>query len=459
MVATTRPLAVAVLAAGHGKRLGSDRPKVLTPVLGRPSVSYVLRVARALEPQRIAVVIGRGGEEVRACLRDEPGIEFVEQRELLGTGHALLQAARLLGSAGDVVVLYGDSPLVPAPLLENVVRTHRAMGAQATMVTAELACPTGYGRVIRDAAGKVARIVEEKDADEAARAIREVNTGISCFRLEGLIGDLECLDDRNAQREYYLTDLFGRVRERGLVVAAVRAGGEDEVLGFNSADELAVVRELMRRRIVARHIAAGVDIPAPQTVVIDDTVEVGRDSRILPFCVMTGRIRIGSRCEVGPFSHLRDGTVLEDGAEIGNFVEVKKSRVGARTKAKHLTYLGDAEIGADANIGAGTITANYDGKKKHRTLIGDGAFIGSGTVLVAPVEIGKKAVTGAGAVVLRGRDVPPGGVVVGVPARELAPRGGEKGGSPEGATSPGSVPRTPASGKEGAPGPEGGDPP
>jgi bifunctional UDP-N-acetylglucosamine pyrophosphorylase/glucosamine-1-phosphate N-acetyltransferase len=416
----TRPLAVVILAGGQGKRLGLDGPKVLAEVCGVPAIQYVLEAAAPLAPARTIVVACHQKEKLVAWLAARPGVEWVDQKEPRGTGHAAQAAVALLGGfAGDVLVLFGDGPLVRAATLADLVRDHRERGRACTMAPARLDDPTGYGRVVRADDGTLERVVEERDADAATRAIREVHCGLAVFRAQELFKALQALRSDNAQNEYYLTDVYALIRAAGGSVELRPLADAEEALGFNTPLELLECRRRMRRRILARHQGQGVEIEDPASAFIDHEVTIGAGTRVLPFTVMRGRVRIGRHCEVGPFAHLRNGAVLEDGAEVGNFVEVKNSTLGARVKAKHLTYLGDATIGAETNIGAGTITANYDGKAKHRTRIGSKAFIGSGTVLVAPVEVGDGAMTGAGAVVTRNQNVPPGAVVVGIPARPI----------------------------------------
>lgn len=397
----------------------------MAEICGQPALGYVLDATAAASPTRTLVVVSHRREMVTQWLEGRPGVEAVDQGEPLGTGHAVKAAVpRLPGFSGDVLVLFGDGPLLRGATLADLVAEHRARGAAVTMAPAHLDDPTGYGRIVRAADGSLERIVEERDADAATKAIREVHCGIAIFRALDLFAALERLGRQNAQQEYYLTDVYGLIRAAGGRVELKPLADPEEALSFNTAAELHDCRRRMRARILARHQKNGVDIADPDTTFVDHDVEIGAGTRILPFTVIRSTVRIGKRCEVGPFAHLRNHAVLEDGAEVGNFVEVKNSRLGERVKAKHLTYLGDATIGAATNVGAGTITANYDGKAKHATRIGSRAFIGSGTVLVAPVAIGDGATTGAGAVVTRNHDVAAGAVVVGVPARPLGGRGG-----------------------------------
>jgi len=416
---------VAVLAAGEGRRLGAGRPKVLTPLWGRPAVRYPLEAARTLQPERIVVVGGQHLAAIQAALGPGAGADvfFARQEQPTGTGAALLAAREALGGAsGPLLVLYGDCPLTTPELLTRLLSAHAAARAAVTVLTVNLARPAGYGRIVRDAAGQLARIVEERDADAATRALTEVNTGVYVVELPGAFEDLLTAGRDNSQGEVYLTDLVALTLRRGERVASMACPDPTEVLGFNDHRELAQVRALLRRRIIDGHLAAGVEIVDPDTTFIDADVRIEPGARILPCTVIEGDTRIAAGCEVGPFAHLRTGTVLHTGAEVGNFTETKAATLGAGTKAKHLSYLGDAVIGANANIGAGTITANYDGKSKHPTRIGDRAFIGSGTVLVAPLTVEDEAITGAGAVVTRRSVVRARETWVGVPARPLHPR-------------------------------------
>ncbi len=422
-MAQAPPLAVVILAGGQGKRLGFDGPKVLVPVCGEPSLFYVIDAAAEVGADRTLVVVCHRKEEVEAYLRRLPRIETVDQGEPIGTGHAVLQTATSLEAhAGDVLVLFGDSPLVRGQTLTRLVAQHRSRGPKCTVATAVLEQPTGYGRIVRRPDGTLRSVIEEKDATDEVRAIHEVHCGIAVFEAQALFRALRRVTPQNVQSEYYLTDVYWLLQEDGGRVEVFSLAEADEGMGFNTPQDLLHCRTVLRRRILEQHSERGVQIEDPDTVFIDRNVEIGRGTRILPFSVLRGPSRIGSHCEVGPFSHLRPGTVLNDGAEVGNFVEVKNSELGEHVKAKHLSYLGDTLIGERTNIGAGTITANYDGKAKHRTVIGRKAFIGSGTILVAPVKVGDGATTGAGAVVPKGHNVEAGSTVVGVPAREIDKR-------------------------------------
>lgn len=414
---------VVILAAGQGTRMKSDTPKVLHRLCGRTLLGWVVASARALAPERLIIVVGEGAPEVERVLRaeeDARGLQFVVQAERRGTGHAVQAAAPLLaGAPGPVVVLYGDMPLLSAASLLALIEAQGRSGA--ALMTAVPSAARGFGRIVRADGGRgcVRAIVEERDATPEELALREVNAGVYCFAKEDLLRLLPRLEDRNAQGELYLTDLVALLVAAGTSPEAHVLSDEREAIGVNTLAHLAEARAALQERILERHLLSGVQIEDPATTFIDHGVEIGPRTRILPCTVIRSGVRIGADCEVGPFSHLRGGTVLEDGAEIGNFTEAKKAYVGSGTKAKHLTYLGDVRIGRRANIGAGTIVANYDGRRKYETVIGDGAFIGSGTVLVAPSKVGDGALTGAGAIVTR-KEIPAGAVWVGIPARPIA---------------------------------------
>ena len=425
-------LSVVILAAGQGKRMNSDLPKVLQPLAGRPLLSHVIDCARGLDPDSMHVVHGHGGEQVRKALGDA-SLQWAFQPEQLGTGHALMQAMPSIADDETVLVLYGDVPLVRRETLTQLVA---ASGERSIAVlSVVLDDPAGYGRVLRDAAGNVVRIVEEKDATAKERGIREVNTGLMAAQARHLRRWLGALRNDNAQSEYYLTDVVVAAVKDGFRINGVVAGDVAEVLGINDKVQLAEVEAAHRRRKANELMLAGVTLADPARLDVRGTVSVGRDvyidvnvvlvgdvklgdrvrigpncylrdceigadTELFPNCVMD-RAVIGTGCQVGPFARLRPGTVLHRDVHIGNFVEVKKSEIGAGSKANHLTYLGDAVVGAKVNVGAGTITCNYDGANKWRTDIGDGAFIGSGTMLVAPVQVGSKATIGAGSVITK----------------------------------------------------------
>ena len=439
-----RRLAAVLLAAGKGKRMKSDRPKVLMPVCGRPSLWHVLQAALAARPERLIVVVAPGATNIQEAVRSwaaAPEPLFVEQGDRLGTGHAAAAAEQAVGGVDEVLVMAGDDPLVTGGHVRLLLRVHRRTRAAATILTTTLDDPTGWGRVIREGTEFV-RIAEQADASPQMRRIREVSTLVYAFRREDLYRALPLVGRENKQHEYYLPDVLSILKEKGEKVSAVPAdfGGS---LGLNSRQSLSSVSKAMRRRLVERHMAKGVTFVDPDTAYLDVDTKIGPDTVVQPFTVLEGATRIGSGCvigpgtrivdstvgdgsevafsvvrgakigprvAVGPYASIRPGTVLQEGAKAGTFVELKATRVGKGSKVPHLSYMGDATIGSGANIGAGTITCNYDGFEKNPTLIEDDAFIGSDTMLVAPVRIGKGAVTGAGSTITR--DVPGGALGV-----------------------------------------------
>ena len=434
------PLHVVILAAGEGKRMKSALPKVLQPIAGQPMLAHVVDAARALQPAAIHVVYGHGGDAVRSAFADQPDLLWAEQAQQLGTGHAVRQAMPDVPDGAQVLVLYGDVPLIEASTLKRLLA---APGRLAVLV-ADLDDPGGYGRVERDAEGRVARIVEEKDADDAQKRIRTINTGIIAAESTALKRWLDALSNDNAQGEYYLTDVFAQAAAEFSAAEMVHVADPLETEGANDPWQLARLERAFQRRQARALCLAGVRVADPARldirgnvragrdvwidagVVLEGEVELGDGVRIGPFCRLKD-VRLaagtevrahcdleGARTEgavhIGPFARLRPGTVLADGAHIGNFVETKNARIGVGSKANHLAYLGDAIVGAGVNVGAGTITCNYDGVNKSTTTIGDGAFIGSNSSLVAPVAIGADATIGAGSVI--GKDAPAGKLTV-----------------------------------------------
>ena len=440
-------LAVVILAAGEGKRMRSRRLKVLHPLGGRPLIAYPVRSAQALGGQ-VFVVVGRGSEELRRAVGGEVGggdVGFVEQKEPRGTGHALIQCRGAIPeSAATILVLPGDSPLLSAATLRRLLTHHEKTGAAATLLTAEFSDPAGYGRVLRDQ-GQVVAIVEERDAFPEQRKIREIGTSVYCFAPAPLWSALELVKPDNDQGEYFLTDVIGILSRARRRVEAVTVEDPDECLGINDRKQFARVAQLLRRQTLERLMTGGVTVLDPETTYVDDSVTVGSDSVIYPGVVLEGTTIIGEECVIGlgsyvtgsrvgdrvnlrpycvltdsvveddatlgPFSHLRPLSHVGPGAKIGNFVELKNSRIGRRSKVPHLSYVGDATVGEDVNVGAGTITCNYDGEEKHETRIGDRAFVGTNSSLVAPVTIGEGAYVGAGSTITE--DVPPGALALG----------------------------------------------
>jgi bifunctional UDP-N-acetylglucosamine pyrophosphorylase/glucosamine-1-phosphate N-acetyltransferase len=385
-------------------------------------IGWVLETALELDPERVIIVVGHGREEVEAAVRaefPEAPITFVVQAEQLGTGHAVECAAEELeGFDGPVVVLCGDTPLLRSEGLKGLLDVRESSG-DVSMLTAYVSDPTGYGRIVRGEEDDFERIVEERDATEDERRISEINLGVYAFGAGDLMSYLGRVESQNAQGERYLTDVLGMYAADGREVEIVELEDAEEAAGVNSLSDLAEVRWGVQLRVLEGHLNNGVQIEDPATTYIDHGAQIGAGTVIFPCTVIRAGVRVGAGCEVGPFTHLRVGTVLKDGAQVGNFTECKKSTIGEGSKAKHLSYLGDTVIGKGVNIGAGTIFANYDGVAKHQTIVGDGAFVGSGTTVVAPNEIGAGATTGAGAVVTRSARVGDGEVWVGVPARQL----------------------------------------
>jgi len=440
----SRSVAVVVLAAGQGKRMKSALPKVLHPVCGRPALWHVLRSAAAAKPNTLVVVVGHDRDQVIDAVRSwglAPKPLFAEQGEPLGTGHAVVAAERATAKADDVLVLAGDDPLVTRDQVRDVLRVHRRTRAAATILTTVVDDPGGYGRVIREGSDLV-DIVQEVDATPAQRAIREISTLVYVFRREELYRALPLVGRDNRQREYYLPDVLRILKDKGEKISAVE-GDFGGALGLNSRGGLAAVSAILRRRILDGHLANGVTVVDPETTYVDVEVRIGRDTTLHPLTFLEGSTRVGAgarigpstrlvdtevgegaevtfsvvrgsrigpRASVGPFASLRPGTVLREGSKAGTFVEMKSTRIGRGSKVPHLSYMGDATIGEGVNVGAGSITCNYDGVDKHPTVIEDGAFIGSDTMLVAPVRVGRNAVTGAGSAITR--DVPAGALAV-----------------------------------------------
>jgi len=452
-----KALDVLILAAGLGTRMRSDLAKVLHRLDGRPLINYVSRAATALAPQKIYIVIGHQGEDVKAAVLaelDDRQAAFVVQEKQLGTGDAVNSAREFLqGRDSTLLVLSGDVPMIRPETLAALVQQHhrhRGKGAACTILTVKLSDPTGYGRIVRDDAGLFERIVEQKDATDVIRQINEINSGIYCFDTQKLFAALLSVRNHNLQGEYYLTDVPSLMREAGEDVAIFPHSDSNEIEGVNNRAQLADLERILNRRTISKlmldygvtfidaksaHISTQAFIGRDTIIHPNVTIEgesviadgctirsgtritnsqVGHGVEILDNCVIVNS-EIGNNCTVGPFAHLRGNSKMEEGSKVGNFVELKKTKLGRSSKANHLTYLGDATIGESTNIGAGTITCNFDGKKKHETHIGDNVKIGSDTMLVAPIKVGDGAVTGAGSVVTK--DVEPDTLVAGVPAR------------------------------------------
>lgn len=406
------------MAAGMSTRMKSARSKVLHEVCGKPILAWVLDACREAGIHDQIVIVGALREQVMEAFAAATDISWVVQEPQKGTAHAVMAAERsLAGFEGDLVVIVGDAPLIRPETIRTLLETHRREGAAVTLITAILDDPKWFGRIVRDAAGSFVRIVEVKEATPEQLAIKEVNPSYYVFRWPALRKVLGRISNANAKGEYYLTDATGLLIEAGEKAVAIPAAEPEECEAANSRADLAVVLRHMRQRILARHMAAGVTVEDPATTYVDWNVEIGPDTVIGPCTVIRGPATIGRGCRVGPMAHLRPGTVLEDGAEAGAFVETKNARLGADVCARHLSYLGDIDVGPRTNVGCGTITANSDGKAKYHTDVGADAFLGAGTVLVAPTSVGDGGRTGAGSVVTRGHPVPSGETYVGVPAR------------------------------------------
>jgi bifunctional UDP-N-acetylglucosamine pyrophosphorylase / glucosamine-1-phosphate N-acetyltransferase len=458
MTSMSTPLHFVILAAGKGTRMKSELPKVLHAVGGEPMIVRILRTASHFQPVTSTVVVGHMADKVRAVLAPFPGVGTVLQEPQLGTGHALIQAEPpLSGQAGTVVLLYGDVPMLSRDSIARLLAHHQTTGAAATVLTAHLANPTGLGRIVRENGG-FARIVEERDATPAEKAITEFNSGIYAFALDGLFDALRRIGTANDQGEYYLTDLLGIFGADGRRVETFTIDDADELRGVNSRSELALMNAQVRDQRNAAVMASGVTLIDPASAWIGPDVEIGPDTTVHPNVYLEGKTRIGRDCEIhagvrvinsaigdgtivqnycvvrdsvvdarvamGPFSHIRPDSHVGPGAHVGNFVELKKTTLGPGAKANHLAYIGDATVGAKVNVGAGVITCNYDGVNKHQTVIGDGAFIGTDSQLIAPVTVGAGAYVAAGSTITQ--DVPDGALAIGRGKQENKPGWVEK---------------------------------
>ena len=438
-------IATIILAAGKGTRMKSELVKVLHPLLGLPMLSYPIELSlNGIKAEKTIVVVGHQADRIQEMFNDFK-IDFALQKEQLGTGHAVLQAIPFLQSfSGTVLILCGDVPLVKVETLRSFIDTYKENKSTLSVLTAVVEEPFGYGRILRNSEGWLEKIVEEKDASEKERMIREINTGIFCVKAPFLMGGLREIGKENAQGEYYLTDLVEIAKKKGLRCSAHIVADPVEVMGINTRVDLAVANEKLRQEKLKDLMLSGVTIVDPKTTYVDRTVEVGKDTLLYPNCHLQGRTKIGERCiiepnskvsdsiigndvtirsnsviteskieegaSIGPFAHLRPLSEVKAKAKIGNFVEVKKSVIGKGSKANHLAYIGDSFLGEDVNIGAGTITCNYDGFEKHQTIIGNRVFVGSNVELVAPVKVGNGSSIGAGTTVTK--DVPEGALAI-----------------------------------------------
>lgn len=425
-----------ILAAGEGKRMKSKKSKVVHKIFGKALIEWVCDAVKKAGIDESIVVVGHKSEQVIECMGDR--VKYAEQKQQLGTGHAVMQAEEYFKDKdGYVLILYGDTPLITPKTLKDAIDFHKNNDCSATVITAEVDDPTGYGRIIRDKNGDVLRIVEQKDANPEEAAVKEINSGMYCFTIKHLVKALKLLNNENNQGEYYITDTIGILVEMGHKVGALKLSDPREILGINDRVQLFEASEIIKERILERHMRSGVTIIDPASTYIDDGVEIGIDTVIYPGTILEGTTKIGEDCiigpdsrlvsavigdgtevnhsvilessvgnntHVGPFAYIRPGSRIGDNVKIGDFVEVKKSVIGDKTKVSHLTYIGDAEVGRNANIACGVVTVNYDGKKKHKTIIGDNAFVGCNVNLVAPVVVENDTYIAAGSTITN--DVP-----------------------------------------------------
>mgnify|MGYP000848154618 FL=1 len=447
-------LSAVILAAGKGLRMRSDLPKVAHKVAGKPIILHVIKAVKEAGIEDIAVVVGHGREIVQEICSGEK-IRFVLQEEQLGTGHALMQAEAVVAPEDTILVLAGDIPLIQAETLRKLIKNHRQKQATATVLSVNMRNPSGYGRILRDKQGAFLRIIEEKDANDEEKGIKEINSGIYCFSARKVFSALHSTSTRNAQGEYYLTEALELLKNQQESIGIFLSDGEEDIYGINDRVQLVQAENILRQRKNRELMLSGVSLMDPASTFIDSDVLIGHDTIILPFSIIEGNSRIGERCEIGPgtrisdsiignevkiessrliqasvadrcnigpFAYLRPETTLQEGVKIGDFVEIKKSTIGSGSKIPHLSYVGDATIGQGVNVGAGTITCNYDGKNKYQTVLEDRVFIGSNTNLVAPVRIGENSITGAGSTI--SRDVPPHTLAVERAGQKHLPRRG-----------------------------------
>ena len=399
--------------------MNSDIPKALHTVCGRPIIQYVLDITKGLGSLKTYVVLGHKGGTVKTALNGK--LIYVTQTKLLGTADAVkCTKSHFRSYRGDVLILSGDTPLLKLATVKRLVQRHKRTDATCTFLTAVVHNPKGYGRVIKGESGAAVAIREDKDTSGYEREIAEINVGVYCCRSKELFSALKAVKINAQKKEFYLTDIIEFFAQQGQRIETVETEDPSEGLGVNTREDLATAESVVRREILKGFMIQGVTIIDPGTTYIDAGAKIGIDTVIQPFTFIERDVRIGSHCRIGPFARLRPGTRIEDKVEIGNFTEISRTRVGTRVFMKHFSFLGDASVGADVNIGAGVITANFDGQKKNKTKISAGAFIGSDVVLIAPVKIGKKAVIGAGSVVTKGKSIPDGGVAVGIPAKIIS---------------------------------------
>ena len=404
-----------VLAAGRGTRMRSETPKVLHKILGKPMIRYVLDSVRGAGVSDVILVAGYGSSLLEDAVKTA---RIAVQKKLLGSGDAVKTAKKALKNySGNILIVCGDTPLIRAETIKNLIRKHDSSGASATILTAKMSDPEGYGRIVRDGNGRVSAIVEEEKASLYEEVINEINVGTYCFKATELFEALDAVSPDNKKKEIFLTDAISILKNKGKLVESYLTGDPDEAIGVNTRMDLAASTAILKKRIIKQLMLEGVTIQDPASTMIYPGVKIGKDTTIYSNTVIESDVEIGRKCLIGPFARIRPHVSIGDNVEIGNFVEINRTKIGDDTKIKHHTYLGDAIVGKRVNIGAGTITANYDGKSKNTTVIGDGAFVGVGAILIAPVSVGSRATVGAGSVVPKNHDVPKGAIVIGVPAR------------------------------------------
>ncbi|MCX7922233.1 MAG: bifunctional UDP-N-acetylglucosamine diphosphorylase/glucosamine-1-phosphate N-acetyltransferase GlmU [Clostridia bacterium] len=424
-------LMAVILAAGEGKRMRSKNSKVVHKACGKTLIEWVCQAVESAGVDHSVLVVGHRADQVKECMGDK--VKYAFQTEQLGTGHAVMQAEEYLKDKdGYVIVLCGDTPLITAETVSNTIEYHKSNNNSATVITADLDDPTGYGRIVRDVNGNVLKIVEHRDTNDQEKNIKEINSGMYCFNIRDLLEALKALNNNNSQGEYYLTDTLEILINKGLKVGAIKVKDSNEILGINNRAQLAEAADILKKRILNRHMMAGVTIIDPGSTYIDEEVQIGIDSVIYPGTVLEGRTTIGEDCiigpnarlvesrvgngveitnsvvlessvdddtHVGPFAYIRPGSKIGKQVKIGDFVEIKKSVIGDKTKVSHLTYIGDAEVGKNVNLGCGVVVVNYDGSKKHKTVVGDNAFVGCNVNLVSPVVVGDNAYIAAGSTI------------------------------------------------------------
>ena len=407
-----------ILAAGKGTRMKSEIPKVLHKVCGKPVLDYVLDVTRSLRSLTTYVVVGHGAQQVRDAAGK--GVEFVQQERLQGTADAVNCCASYLKNyQGTVLVLCGDTPLLSKSTVAAMLRQHYQAKVSATVLTASVECPHGYGRILRLPQGGIKAIREQKDAAPIEDKIKEINVGVYCFNSKDLFGILKKVKLNPGKKEFYLTDVIELLLAQGKNVGTYTTRDKTAAFGVNTREDLAQAQAIIRQRIHAKHMLSGVTIIDPLTTFIEAGVVIGRDTVIHPMTVIHAGVRIGKNCSIGPMARIRPGTLIANGVEIGNFAEVSRTSLGRGVMQKHFSFLGDARVGHGVNIGAGVVTANFDGVNKNKTFIGPQAFIGSDSILIAPNKIGARAMVGAGSVLPKGKNVPAGMLAVGIPARVI----------------------------------------